>query len=173
MICTSINCLFLSDEITPEEVWESSDWFKKYPKHRFVDNLKRLKKSIESHGKVIEEDVRLIQTELAALNLSEHTKRGYPHWHTHPARKLLTEDLKSGRNTGVKPQAFQSTRTEYKEFPPDIFRKHIYQENRKQREMPLKIAKRNQLAQKNHQQEVEAEALRLHASRNSFLNASE
>jgi hypothetical protein len=29
--------------LTPEEAWESSEWFKKYPKDRFVSNMKSLK----------------------------------------------------------------------------------------------------------------------------------
>ena len=158
---------------SPEEVWQSSEWFQKYPKHRFVSNMTNLKTALEARGQIIEEDVRLIEAELAALNLSDMTKRGYPHWHTHAAKKLLAEDLIFGRNCGLKPKAFQITREEFKEFPLGVFRKHIYQENRKQREMPLKIAKRNKLAQKQYEQEVEAEAVRWHsACRATALNAS-
>ena len=147
---------------TPEEVWKSSEWFQQYPKHRFIDNMKNIKKALEDKGRVIEEDIKLISEELAALNFSNVTKRGHPHWHTHSAKKLLAEDLLQGRNVNMKPKEFHATRQEFEEFPLRVFRGHIYQEQRKQREMPLKIAKRNKLAQKKYEQEVEAEAVRWH-----------
>ena len=62
--------------------------------------------------------------------------------------------------------------TPQKDYPLAVFRKHIYQEERKQREMPLKIAKRNKLAEKKHQQEAEAEALRWNARQNSTGNGN-
>ena len=158
---------------TPEEVWESSEWFYNYPKHRFVDNMKALHTSIKSQGNVIVEDIRLIETELAALDLTETTKRGYPHWHKHGAKQLLAEDLKAGRCSERTPQQLQTDRPEYKQFPLTVFRRHIYQEQRKQREMPLKIAKRNKLAEKKHQQEAEAEALRWNARQNSTITEIE
>jgi hypothetical protein len=134
----------------------------RYPKHRFIDNMKNIKKALEDKGRVIEEDIKLISEELAALNFSNVTKRGHPHWHTHSAKKLLAEDLLQGRNVNMKPKEFHATRQEFEEFPLRVFRGHIYQEQRKQREMPLKIAKRNKLAQKKYEQEVEAEAVRWH-----------
>ncbi len=158
---------------SPEEVWESSEWFKKYPKHRFVANMKALQTAIETQGGVIAEDIRLVETELAALNLRENTKRGYPHWHKHNAKQLLAEDIKQGRNSNRKPRDFQTDRSEYQQFPLAVFRGHIYQENRKQREMPLKINKRNKLGEKKHLQEAEAEALRWNERQNSAQNGVE
>lgn len=145
---------------SPEEVWGSSEWFQQYPKHRFVVNMENIKKALEARGRVVKEDIEIIQSELAALNLSTTTKRGYPHWHTHAAKNLLTEDVMLGRHVDLEPKIFHTTRKEYEEFPLGVFRKHIYQEERKQREKPLKVAKRNQLGLKKYQQEVEAEAVR-------------
>jgi hypothetical protein len=149
---------------SPEEVWESSEWFQKFPMHRFVGNLMNIKETLEVKGKVVKEDILLIEAELAALKLSNMTKRGYPHWHTHAAKKLLADDVMLEQNKAMKPKDFRVTRQEYKEFPLDVFRSHIYQEQRKQRELPLKIAKRNRIAQKKYEQEVEAEAARWHAA---------
>lgn len=61
------------------------------------------------------------------------------------------------------PLEFQQTREEYLAFPCDVFRKHIYQEVRKQREMPMKIAKHNKLAETQHKHVVDEEAARWHA----------
>ena len=134
--------------------------------------MKALKTAIENQGNVIVEDIRLVETELAALYISENNKRGYPHWHKHDAKQLLAEDIKQGRNSSRKPQDFQTDRSEYQQFPLAVFRGHIYQENRKQREMPLKIAKRNKLAEKKHQQEAEAEALRWNERQHTAQNGS-
>ena len=155
---------------SPEEVWKSSEWFQQYPKHRFIDNMKNLKNALEARERVVQEDIRLIQAELAALNLSDKTMRGYPHWHTHAANKLLADDLKFGRNGDMKPLSFRNTRDEYKNFPLQVFRRHIYQEQRKQRELPLKIAKRNQLGRKKYEHEVEAEAARWHAEKDRTIS---
>lgn len=117
-----------------------------------------LKNSLHERGQVIAEDIRLIEIELAALKLSTMTKQGYPHWHTHAAKQLLADDVQFGRMCAMKPSKFHTTRDEYKEFPLEVFRRHIYQEQRKQRELPLKIAKRNKHGLKKYEQEAEAEA---------------
>ena len=49
------------------------------------------------------------------------------------------------------------------QFDLETFRKHIYQEQRKQREMPMKVAKRNKLAEEAHRGVVEEELARWHA----------
>lgn len=153
--------------LSPEDAWESSEWFMQYPKERFISNMKRLKTSLAARDEVAQNDNETIARELAqfASNLPEETLRGYPLWHNHDASRLLEEDLKNDRNKDMFPEEFQQTRPEYCEFPLFVFRKHIYQEQRKQREMPMKIAKRNKLAAKQHQKEVEDEAARWHADR--------
>lgn len=85
---------------------------------------------------------------------------------------LCPEDIKAGRSSERTPQQLQTDRPEYKQFLLTVFRRHIYQEQRKQREMPLKIAKRNKLAEKKHQQEAEAEALRWNARQNSTITGN-
>ena len=61
------------------------------------------------------------------------------------------------------PLEFHQTREEYSVFPSDIFRKNIYQEEIKQREMAMKIAKRNKLAETQHKHVVDEEAAHWHA----------
>ena len=55
---------------------------------------------------------------------------------------------------------FRQTRAEYMQFDLATFRKHIYQEQRKQREMPMKVAKRNKLAEETHRGVIEEEVAR-------------
>ena len=70
------------------------------------------------------------------------------------------------------PLELQQTREEYLAFPCDVFRKHIYQEVKKQREMPMKIAKCNKLAETQHKHVVDEEAARWQAEQehNDLVN---
>ena len=77
--------------------------------------------------------------------------------------QIIEEDLKNGLNKRMMPLVFQQMREEYLAFPCDIFRKHIYQEERKQREMPMKISKCNNNVEKQHKDVVEEAAARWHA----------
>ena len=43
------------------------------------------------------------------------------------------------------------------QFDQEIFRKHIYQEQRKQGEMPMKVAKCNTLVEEMHREVIEEE----------------
>lgn len=154
--------------LSPDEAWESSEWFKQYPKDRFIKNMSNLKNALAERNTVVQHDNETILAELAALKALDsiaEPRRNYPLWHEHEASRLLEEDLKNNLNEGMLPAEFQKTRPEYCEFPDFIFRKHIYQQQRKQREMPMKIHKRNKLAEKKHQQEAEEEAVRWHADR--------
>ena len=71
--------------------------------------------------------------------------------------------MKAGLNEGLEPREFQQTRAEYLEFPLAVFRDKVYAEARKQREMKMKVLKRNKLAEKKHKKEVEEEQARWHA----------
>lgn len=150
--------------LSPEKAWESSEWFKTYPKNRFINNMKNLKRALEARELIVANDNEIIEAEIASLRkLEQGTIRECPQWHDHDAARLLEEDLKNGLNKGMTPLEFQQTREEYLTFPCDVFRKHIYQEERKQWEMPMKISKRNNIAEKQHKHAVEEEAARWHA----------
>ena len=69
--------------LTPEEARESSEWFKKYPKDRFVSNMKNLKKSIEASGSIVANDNEIIEAELSLTHASNQIS--CPLWHEHDA----------------------------------------------------------------------------------------
>ena len=147
--------------LTPDESWESSEWFKKYPKDRFVSNMKNLKKSIEARGGIVANDNEIIEAELSSIRASNQIL--CPLWHQHDASRLLEQDIKDSMHEGMSPRKFRQTRAEYMQFDLETFRKHIYQEQRKQREMPMKVAKRNKLAEETHREVIEEEVARWHA----------
>ena len=57
------------------------------------------------------------------------------------------------------PKVFHETNQDYKAFPLHVFRDHIYQEGRRQRELKMKMVQRNKKGQKNHLAEVEKNKL--------------
>lgn len=150
---------------TAEEAWESSDWFKLYPKDRFIVNMRNLKGALAAREKIVENDNSTIAVELATIaGLGESDGSfNYPVWWSHEASKFIEADLKAGVDQGLKPRDFQQTRQEYLEFPLHVFRDKIYAEKRKQREMKMKVLQRNKIAERLHRKEVEAEQARWHA----------
>lgn len=145
--------------MTAREVYESHSWFQQYPFERFKDNFANLKASVESSLLIIEEDIKICTEELKNFPQLDETVRGYPRWDKHPAKDLLEDDIRNGRYTLGQAKQFQRTRAEYLCFPLDVFRYHIHQERRKQRELPMKVVQRNKKARKMHQKEVKEQEM--------------
>jgi len=59
--------------------------------------------------------------------------RGEPIFDRSPAKELLRQDVKDGRNVETPPKDLWCSRPEYKVFALDIFRQRIYQEVRLQK----------------------------------------
>ena len=67
------------------------------------------------------------------------TPQGYPRQDRHAAEQLLKEDvdaMENGEMAKMQPRALRNSRPKYQEFPLDVFRNHIYQEERSSRERP-------------------------------------
>jgi hypothetical protein len=140
--------------MSAREVYESHSWFSEYPFDRFKDNFGNLKKSVQQNLAIVDRDIKIITEELRNFPQSEESLRGYPRWDKHAARELLRKDIEDGKYTLGEAKQFQSTREEYLRFPSKVFRGHIHQERRRQRELPMKVIQRNKKAQKMHDKEV-------------------
>lgn len=102
--------------LSPNDVYESSEWFMQYPKTRFISNMKSLKKALAARDAVARNDNATIETELAALaslNPFQDTLRGYPLWHESDAGQLLEDDIKNNRHKDMFPEEFQRSRLTY------------------------------------------------------------
>ena len=108
------------------------------------------------HTGVVEEDNRLIKAEILKFPRKEKTCRGRHWWDTHEAAAKLKEDIKDGKHISSKPKELWLSREEYQDFELSVFRGHVYQEKRRQKELPLRIARRNKEAAKKHQAEVDS-----------------
>ena len=72
----------------------------------------------------------------------------------HDASELLKEDAENGITTQMKPADVWASRSEYMDFPLEVFRKHIYQEKYKQLAKPYWQYFRNIMSGKLHELEV-------------------
>lgn len=83
-----------------------------------------------------------------------HTRRGYPRWHDHPAKKLLEIDVRKGQHKKMSQSALRKTRKEYCAFPKDVFYQRVYAESSKQKAVAFWAHKRNKHGMKRHLQEL-------------------
>ncbi|KAK1744410.1 hypothetical protein QTG54_004943 [Skeletonema marinoi] len=126
--------------MTPRQIYKSHAWYQEYPFERFKDNLATLQHDVKSNWSLVEEDIKILSW--------------VPSLDKHPAKLLLRQDIKDGKYELGTAKEFQETRDEYRDFPPSVFRSHIHQERRRQREMPMKVVQRNKKAREKHEQDV-------------------
>jgi hypothetical protein len=111
-----------------DDVYRLSPLFQLYAKNNFKTNLRNLK---DSHRKTLENVARhenALEHDRKIVPKKTLTPRLYPRFDYSGAKKLLAEDVKQGKHKEVKPILFHQSRPEYQQFPLDVFRKHIYQE---------------------------------------------
>ncbi len=137
-----------------QELHASHEWFREYEPKNLKKYLSRLKKANPRKVAIVAEDNMIIEAELQNFPRSGKTNRGEPFWDTHPAKLLLREDVKAGKHLDMKPQVLHQTRPDYQAFSLKTFRRHVYQEKRHQRELPMRVARRNKKAQYKYDKEV-------------------
>lgn len=143
-----------AQEMTWQQLYASHEWFQEYDSKSFRDYVRELKKANPKKLKIVTEDNMIIKAELKNFPRPEKTNRGQPFWDTHPAKLLLREDVKVGKHLEMKPHILHQTRPEYKAFNLKTFRQHVYQEKRHQKELPMRVARRNKKAQYKYDKEV-------------------
>jgi hypothetical protein len=114
------------------DVYMMSPLFKAYDPKNFQLNLKNLKDAMKKDKCLADFHREAFEHDRALVPVREVTPRGYPRFDVSSAKALLTKDVREGKHKNIKPADFQKTRPEYGVFPPDVFRKHIYQEEYRQ-----------------------------------------
>lgn len=142
-------------KMSPEEIHKSDPLFLAYPLDRFKQNVKNLKKSITRRKKIIQEEESAFQADSKAFPREQKTSRGYPFWDSHPASTLMERDIKNGKKENKKPKEFWQSRREYREFPLEVFRWHMYQVLRENREGPYWIKRRNDAMMRKRDADIE------------------
>lgn len=131
-------------EIGPKDVFKMDPEFQKYKYENFRTNLNTLRKATKSRKVNSAFDEDALQKDRQIVQRDTITQRGYPFWPESDARKLLERDLKEGRHLRMTPKILHMTRPEYRIFPLSVFRDHIHQELRCQRERPYWNYKKSQ-----------------------------
>lgn len=139
---------------TSDAIYTSHKSFQQFERKYFLDNLKNLRVIAAAKAKHIEATESAFHLEQLAHPPNQLTARGYPRWPGHPAQSMLKEDVESGLANTLKPAQLRAKRSEYKGFPSDVFRGHIHQEKRAQREADFWIPKRNKDAQRKRDKEA-------------------
>ena len=139
------------EKMTAEQVYDSDDVFHRFEISKFKKNFASLRNAIDNENRVARTDEITIRRELIAYPRPELNSRGYPFWKDHAASTLLKADIDDGIQDDYTPAQFQLSRPEYTDFPPHVFRKHVYAEERKLREKPGQVVKLRKAAKKNNE----------------------
>lgn len=142
-------------EMSNKEIWESSPRFMEYEFTKFKEYIANMKKLTSKRRTQIQREIDAYESDMLTIRPAADSGRGYPKWNTHPASDLLREDESNGRARQMKPMMLWESRPEYKDFPLNIFRKHIYQEKMAQIAAPYWQHKRNQNAKKMYEESSE------------------
>jgi len=96
----------------------------------FSSRLRALRKQItDKHERAIVDSNALANDRLLFPEVPDNDAgRGYPKWGGSMAKSLLKADIDAGIHSTMTPAELRDTRPEYKQFPPKVFRNHIYQD---------------------------------------------
>ncbi len=114
-----------------EQIRVSDNRYSQYP--NFPKYYSDLKEHVALERERVWLDDMLVQMHLRDCPRPAHANRGYPHWNTHAAKKLLEVDILNNVHKKKKPHELRETQREYREFPGEVFAKRMSQEVEKQR----------------------------------------
>jgi hypothetical protein len=144
-------------KLTSKEAYASKpDLFNPFKYENFVTNFRNLKNSIQGEMKAIFFDDEAVKKELISFPPSEVDRRGNKRFHTHPAKQLLTDDIKNGAGETYfnRPRDLRKTRDEYMEFNQIYFRKAFNRQKQREKEEVGWQFRRNVAGAKNNLQRV-------------------
>jgi hypothetical protein len=124
------------ERMSEEEIYNLSPLFKEYKFLRFKTNLKNLRDTISKDRELVAFD------EKAIANDNNLYPPAIGRWDGSLAQRLLKQSVKDKEHQGYKPKALHQTDVAYQQFPLDVFRKHIYQEERALKETSYWLSKR-------------------------------
>ncbi len=152
-------------DMDPLLIHANDDDFRRYRADRFKDNFTRLKTTMYAAKKAITFDSDAFARERRAFPRNPISDRGYLRWDGHIAQKQLAQDVKNNLFEGLKPIDIHARKDRpYNQFPLEVFRKHLYQERRKQLEAVAWQDCRNKKGYKKYLQESKEEASTVNAS---------
>jgi hypothetical protein len=96
----------------------------------FRNHLRDLRKQIRASKDRAISDSAALAHDRRIFPKKTYNHRGEPRWEGSEAEQLLKQDIDEGKNKDLMPAELHQSRDEYKGYPLEVFRKHIYQEER-------------------------------------------
>ena len=131
ILCEAIIAGDILKEWDAEFVQQLHEKFQDYKLSNFKTNLKSLREAIAKDYEHVSTDSDAFWHDEALLKelrtMNPLPPPPYPLWNTHRAKKLLEEAIDNKEHEKKSPKALWQSKPEYKEFPLDVFRNHIYQ----------------------------------------------
>ena len=138
----------------PSQVYVMRPEYADYDYSRFVGYLYDLQLVYDDLRHLAHVDDQALAHDLAIPGLRKNS-RGYPNWQDSEAERLLKKDIDDGLDLVMQPKELHSKRPEYAVYPLDVFRNHIYQEQRARRERPYWMARKKKKEEEKRLQAVE------------------
>lgn len=137
MLEAEILCGTVTEQSDAAIVQLNNEEYQKYDKKRFKSNLRNLIGALKKRESLALFDNQAVANDRSLLPRQDATssRNGlqYPFWDTSKAREYLALDVANNVHLTMKPMILWNSREEYKEFPPEVFAKHIHQERAKGR----------------------------------------
>lgn len=116
------------DDLGPEQVYMMRRAFQKYPFKNFKTNLNNLQQAIERDEGRADRDALAVAYDRQLHPPPAVTQpHNYPRWDGSEAQRLLKLDIAAEAHTQMTPEQLYFDKPAYREFPLEVFRKHLYQ----------------------------------------------
>ena len=137
------------------EIYQSDKRYEEWGQKKFEKHYKILKEQVAEKKRRVKQDDIAAAEHKKNFPRGAETKRGYPHWNTHPAKEMLETDIANGLHKEKKPRQIRKTRDEYKVFPKAVFVKRVHHEITKQSAAKFWGIKRNKKGMKRYLEDIE------------------
>jgi hypothetical protein len=129
----------------PKDVYDMYNSYKGSPFNHFKKNLQSLIEAVAKDIARVQHDCEAYGHDLGGVNALQSDKEAGSRplsWHLSDARKLLKVDMVEGKHKLLRPKALWLSRTEYRVFDLEPFRKAIHSANDKEAKKMFRIEKK-------------------------------
>jgi len=123
-----------ANEMGPQQAYMQRPEFTEVEYECFRHNLNAIRNAIKKEkSRAVSETASLLH-DLSIHPRKEHNHRGEPRWDGSEAQRLLRLDMDAKKHKTMTPSMLYNTRKEYTEnYPLEVFRKHIHQEEQRRK----------------------------------------
>jgi hypothetical protein len=99
----------------------------------FSSRLKSARDQVKKASRLATSSALSLQRDRQLCPKNEFNHQQKRRWQGSPAETLLKIDIQNGKQLEMKPKELYNTQEEYQKFPLNVFRGHIYQEEKLQK----------------------------------------